>query len=138
MGDANITLRAQCAPFRDERTIPLYLACVSDFIRRMESQPVIVEFDFPFTGPFGTELEHAVKGLAESIRTEPGFVWKIWLENTAEKTAGGIYLFKDRATADAYIEKHTARLGSFGVKDIRCRVFSVNAGLSRVTSGPLG
>jgi hypothetical protein len=32
-----------------------------------------------------------------------GLLWKIWLMNGAEKSAGGIYLFKDEASAKAYV-----------------------------------
>lgn len=116
----------------------LYRRLDSDFISRMTPQPVLVEFDFPFPGPFGPELEAAVKDLAASIREEPGLLWKIWLEDADRKLAGGVYLFSDRATANAYIAKHTARLAGFGVKQPRCEIFDVNPGLTRATKGPIG
>ena len=48
-------------------------------------------------------MTHALKGLAESIAQEPGLIWKIWTENAATHEAGGIYLFTDRASAEAYL-----------------------------------
>jgi len=42
----------------------------------------LVQFDFKFKGPFGDELTKAMEGLARSINEEPGFIWKIWTENS--------------------------------------------------------
>jgi hypothetical protein len=103
----------------------------------MTTTPVLVQFDFPFPGPFGPEMESAFKELAVSITREPGFLWKIWTENTTLKEAGGIYLFSDRAAAEAYVSKHTGRLAEFGITDVRAKVFTVNAGLTRLTRGPI-
>jgi len=98
--------------------------------------PVIVQFDFPFSGPFGVEMHAAMKDLAASIAQETGFLWKIWTEDAKAREAGGIYLFKDRASADAYVAEHTARLGQFGITGIRAKVFDVNTALSAITKGP--
>jgi len=103
----------------------------------MNAAPVLVQFDFPFPGPFGSDMEAALKDLAVSITQEPGFLWKIWTENASAREAGGIYLFRDRASAEAYVAKHSARLGQFGISQPRARVFEVNAGLTKVTRGPI-
>ena len=99
--------------------------------------PVLLQFDFPFDGPFGDAMAQALEGLAQSIAAEPGLLWKIWTEDAAGKRAGGIYLFSDRGSAEAYREMHAARLGSFGIKDIRALTFDVNGPLSAITHGPL-
>ncbi|WP_178974872.1 monooxygenase [Marinobacter piscensis] len=93
----------------------------------------LLQIDFPFTGPFGSEMAEALKGLAVSITEEPGFIWKIWTENAAEKEAGGIYLFETEETAQAYLEKHTARLKELGVEKVNAKIFDVNEDLSRIT-----
>ena len=103
----------------------------------MIATPILVQFDFPFSGPFGSEMEAALKDLATSITREPGFLWKIWTEDETTKEAGGIYLFRDRASANAYVAKHSARLEQFGVSHARVRVFNVNQGLTSVTHGPV-
>ena len=97
----------------------------------------LLQFDFPFAGPFGAEMATALRELAESIATEPGFLWKIWTENAEQQQAGGIYLFKDAASAEAYVAKHSARLAAFGVEGIRARIFDINTELTRITSGPV-
>ena len=103
----------------------------------LNTTPVLVQFDFPFPGPFGSEMETALRDLAISITQEPGFLWKIWTENAASREAGGIYLFRDRASAEAYLAKHSARLAQFGISQPRARIFDVNPGLSQVTRGPV-
>ncbi|GLR62852.1 monooxygenase [Marinospirillum insulare] len=96
--------------------------------------PKLLQVDFPFSGPFGAEMTKALADLAESITKEPGFIWKIWTENAAEKEAGGIYLFENEATAKAYLEMHSARLKELGVAEVRSRIYDVNADLSKVTN----
>ena len=99
--------------------------------------PVLLQFDFPFEGPFGDAMAQALDGLAQSIAAEPGLLWKIWTEDAGGKRAGGIYLFADRTSAEAYREMHAARLTSFGIQDIRALTFEVNDALSEITRGPL-
>ena len=94
----------------------------------------ILQFDFPYPGPWGPEGETALRELAESIVQEPGFMWKVWTENQSEGIAGGIYCFADEQSALAYRDMHAARLGSFGIKDIRAKVFDINEGLSAITN----
>jgi hypothetical protein len=96
----------------------------------------LVQFDFPFQGPFGAEMAKAMEGLAQSINEEPGFLWKIWTENAETGEAGGIYAFTDGENAAAYIEKHSARLAEFGITGIRAKVFDVNGALTAINKGP--
>ena len=55
-------------------------------------------------------------------------------KNKEEKIAGGIYLFSNKEDAKRYSDKHTARLQSFGYKDIRAKIFDVNLPLSKISS----
>ena len=98
--------------------------------------PTLLQFDFPFPGPFGPAMTEALDALARSIAEEPGLLWKIWTENATERLAGGIYLFATPEAAAAYERKHTERLAGFGITDIRARTFDVNDGLSRLTRAP--
>lgn len=77
---------------------------------KIEVISVIMYVDFPHKGVFGTELKDQLKELAESINHEPGIIWKIWTENKAEKTAGGVYLFDTRANAEKYLTMHHTSL----------------------------
>lgn len=93
---------------------------------------VILQVDFPYQGPWGDEMAGAMKELAESINLEPGFIWKIWTENPSTSKAGGIYLFASQQHAEAYLTKHSARLKSFGVPEVRGEIFAVNNALSQL------
>lgn len=97
----------------------------------------LVQIDFPYQGPWGDDMSQAMTGLAQSIAQEPGLIWKIWKEDQARSRSGGIYLFKDRASAEAYLTMHTARLQSFGIKDIDAKLFDVNESLSVIDRAPL-
>ena len=92
----------------------------------------ILQVDFPHDGIFGEEFSNAFKDLATDISNEVGLIWKIWTENKEEKIAGGIYLFSNKEDAKRYSDKHTARLQSFGYKDIRAKIFDVNLPLSKI------
>ncbi|WP_368884935.1 monooxygenase [Providencia vermicola] len=94
--------------------------------------PVILQVDFPYQGPWGQDMANAMETLAKSINEEPGFIWKIWTENPATQQAGGIYLFNSQEQAQAYLEKHSARLKSFGVSEVRGEIFAVNHALSQL------
>lgn len=98
---------------------------------------ILLQVDFPFNGPFGEEMTKALNELAHSIIEEPGFIWKIWTEQEILKEAGGIYLFESKETAGAYLEKHTARLKSLGVSEVRGRIYDINMELSKITNAPI-
>ena len=98
---------------------------------------VLLQIDFPFTGPWGAEMAAGMKELAASIAQEPGLLWKIWTENRDSGEAGGIYLFADRADAERYLEMHRARLLGFGVPEVNAKLFEVNAPLSAIDRAPL-
>ena len=93
----------------------------------------ILQVDFPHDGIFGEEFSKAFIDLANDISQEAGLIWKIWTENETTKEAGGIYLFSNEIDAKRYLEMHTKRLESFGYKDIRAKIFSVNEPLSKIT-----
>ena len=93
---------------------------------------VILQVDFPYQGPWDDEMTIAMKELAESINQEPGFMWKIWTQNQETQKAGGIYLFASAADAQAYLQKHSARLKSFGIPAVNGEIFEVNTALSQL------
>lgn len=96
----------------------------------------VLQVDFPYTGPWGDEMTQAMKGLASSIIQEPGLVWKIWTENQTTQEAGGIYFFKDKDSAKAYLTMHTARLNGFGITEVNGKIFKINKALSMLNRAP--
>lgn len=100
--------------------------------RILRSMTTLLVFEFPSTGPFGVDAEAAYKDLATDIAGENGLIWKVWTEDPQRQVAGGVYLFADEASAQAYVEKHTARLADFGISNITATAYEVNKGLSRI------
>lgn len=92
----------------------------------------LLVFEFPSTGPFGAEAEAAYADLATDIAGQDGLIWKAWTEDPQRQVAGGVYLFEDETSAQAYVEKHTARLAGFGITDITATSYQVNEGLSLI------
>lgn len=98
----------------------------------------ILQINFKFNVS-GEEYDKAVSPIAESIAAVNGLRWKVWIVNEAESEAGGIYLFDDESSVQAYlagpivdnIKKHPA------LSDISAKVFDVMEGPTAVTRGPL-
>jgi hypothetical protein len=119
-----------------------YCNCKDDIIYIIKSEGVIVmkyllQVDFKMDGPFGEEMSTAFADLAESINNESGVIWKIWTEDAAAKEAGGIYLFETKENAEKYLVMHTDRLTSFGIANIRGKIFEVNEALSLINNAPI-
>ena len=98
---------------------------------------ILLQLDFDFHGPWGEAMTQVMRELAESIAEEPGLIWKIWTENPDTHEAGGIYLFADRVSADAYLAKQRQRLHGFGIHPINAKMFTVNVELSRIDRAPV-
>ncbi len=96
----------------------------------------VLQIDFPYTGPFGEEMAEMSRELAHSITEEPGFIWKIWTESSEANQGGGIYLFTDQPSAEAYLQKHAARLKEWGINEVNAKIFDVNQELTHLTHGP--
>jgi hypothetical protein len=102
------------------------------------AEPVLLIMDFPARPPGGEAQAAALRALAEGIAREPGLLWKLWTEDRAGGRAGGVYLFADRASAEAYHAMHAARLGAQGIGPIEAQYRTLNAPLTAITRGPLG
>lgn len=97
----------------------------------------LLQVDFPFQGPWGADAVGALADLANVINQAPGLRWKIWTENEATGTSGGIYLFDDEQSARNYMAEHEARLTAFGISGIRALFLDVNEGLTAINRGPV-
>ena len=102
----------------------------------------ILQINFKFKVEKRSELEKAF--LKEAPRFGPrgevkGLLWKIWLMNEAEKSAGGIYLFKDDASVEAFLKGEiVAGLKSNpALSDIEAKVFDILPEHTKITRGPV-
>lgn len=100
--------------------------------------PTLLQVNFPMAGPWGGQMSEQFRDLAESINREPGFLWKVWIEDPAAGTSGGVYLFDTGEHARAYAAMHTERLAGFGITDVTVVLSAVNVPLSELNHAAVG
>jgi hypothetical protein len=85
------------------------------------------------------EYEEAVGPLAEAFAALDGLVWKVWVMNEEDREAGGIYLFEDDASMQAYLQGPLAAgvLSHPALSDFSVKQFEVMEDVSEVTRGPV-
>jgi hypothetical protein len=85
------------------------------------------------------EYTAAAAGMAEDFAGLNGLEWKVWIMNEERKEAGGIYLFKDQASLDAYLEGPLAAAVTShpALADFSVRQFAVMPENTAVTRGPV-
>jgi hypothetical protein len=87
--------------------------------------------------------EDQYRALAEDVAPAfaswPGLQAKLWLADRAGGTYGGIYLFDDRAAAEASraTELFAGMVANPALDDIRVREFDVLEQPTQVTGGPV-
>jgi len=100
--------------------------------------PQLLQVNYKFTGT-RAEYEAANLPWAQPFAELPGLRWKIWLMNETTGEAGGIVLFDDEASRQAYIDGPVAEAETDPtVSDIQCKCFDVLIEHSAITRGPLG
>ena len=97
----------------------------------------LLQMDYPFSGPWGSQLADEYSDLALRMANVPGLICKVWTENRETGEAGGIYLFEDEASLDSYLEGKIERMKASGIEDIRAKKYEVNERLTRITRGRL-
>jgi hypothetical protein len=96
-----------------------------------------LQINFKYNVPAEALMEGTAKS-AEEIAAKPGLRWKIWIYNDDTKEAGGLYLFEDDASADAYIEWVTEALeNNPAASDVTVKKFDINEDATALTRGPV-
>ena len=96
-----------------------------------------LQVNFKYNVPIEPLMEGTVKS-ADEIASKPGLRWKIWVYNDETKEAGGLYLFEDDASADAYTEWVMDALESNpAASDITVKKFDINEDATAITRGPV-
>ena len=95
-----------------------------------------INFTFDMTAE---EYEDTVAPLAEAIADVEGLLWKVWVINDEDNEAGGLYLFDETASINAYLSSEiVAMLASHPqITDIDVKVFAVMESVSTITRAPL-
>lgn len=98
----------------------------------------VVQINFKFSVS-AEEYENAVTELASQFAALGGLQWKIWIINENDREAGGIYLFEDDASVQAYLKGELA--GGLkahpALSEVSVKQFDVMEGLTAVTRGPI-
>jgi len=76
---------------------------------------------------------------AKAIANVKGLIWKVWIMNEAEHSAGGIYLFKDDASVQAYLKGEivAGAKSNPAVSDFEAKVFDILPEPTKITRGPI-
>ena len=98
----------------------------------------IMQLNFKFSVS-GSEYEQAVSPLASQFAAVAGLRWKIWMINEAENEAGGIYMFEDEASVNAFLKGPlAAQVTSHpALSDFSVKQFDVMENLTTITRGPV-
>jgi hypothetical protein len=65
---------------------------------------VVQIVQFKLAGIDPAEYEAHAEGIAPAFARLPGLIAKVWLADPGEDTYGGVYLWADRAAAEAYAD----------------------------------
>lgn len=86
------------------------------------------------------EYEQTVSGLAKEIAAVEGLRWKVWLMNEAEQEAGGIYLFDQAESVQAFLDGPiVSQVASHpAITAISAKQFEISEESTAITRGPVG
>jgi hypothetical protein len=98
----------------------------------------ILQINFKFNVA-RADYEQAVSPLAGEYVSLAGLRWKVWLMNESASEAGGIMLFDDEASADAYLVSPLAAkvTGHPALSEFSVKKFEVMEGETATTRGPV-
>ena len=98
----------------------------------------ILQINIRFTMP-AEELEKEYEAAAGPISNVSGLIWKIFCFDDSRKEGAGIYLFKDEASLDGYVNGPVvARMKSLPFfSDISMKSFDIAEAATAITRGPL-
>jgi len=102
----------------------------------MSGRLLQLNFKFSVTG---AEYEDAVRPLVDDFAALDGLIWKVWMINEENGEAGGIYLFDEKTSVQAYLEGPLAAgvISHPALSDFSVKQFDVMGGLTEVTRGPV-
>ena len=85
------------------------------------------------------EYEQAAKSLVDQFANLPGLMWKIWIMNEEQGEAGGIYLFENESSMNAFLSGPLAKTVTShpGLSNFSVKSFTIMNDLTEVTQGPL-
>jgi hypothetical protein len=99
----------------------------------------VLHLRFKLQVPPDVFLSHS-REAATNIASVEGLIWKIWVLQEEEREIGGIYLFADRETAEAYLNHPVIQAvrSNPAVVSTQSQLWDVESSLSSLTRAPLG
>jgi hypothetical protein len=95
----------------------------------------IVQINYKLEGSRQKYVEENLP-YAQPIADVPGLRWKVWTINAARGEAGGVYLFEDQASMQAFLDGEiVAELK--GDPSLSIKTFDVIEELTTTTRGPI-
>jgi Putative mono-oxygenase ydhR len=96
-----------------------------------------VQIEFTLRVPEAAYLAHA-ESVVPAMRALPGLQSKVWIVSEDGRRAGGLYLFRDAASAKAYVEGPIVAglRASPNMADVSVRVSRVVESLTAATNAP--
>jgi len=90
-------------------------------------------------GASRAEYEQLCLPLVQPIADVAGLRWKVWIINEEMSEAGGLYLFEDEISLQAYLNGPiVAGMGSNSMFiDVSAKVFDVMDAFTQITRGPV-
>jgi len=101
--------------------------------------PVILQVNFDWDLGEEELRPYSNANSAKLFWTVPGLLWKIWVRDPETRASGGIYLFKDRASAQAYKDGPIAAAVRRFPKSSnhRFQIYDVREDQTAITGGPV-
>jgi hypothetical protein len=98
----------------------------------------ILQINFKFNVP-RADYEQAVAPLGNDIAAVAGLRWKIWLMNEGESEAGGIMLFEDEKSLQAYLDGPIAAqiVSHPALSDFSVKQFDIMEAETAITRSPV-
>ena len=98
----------------------------------------VLHLRFKLRVPPDVLLAHS-REAATIIASVEGLIWKIWVLNEEESEIGGMYLFADRAAAEAYLNPPIVQAvcSNPAVASTQSQLWDVESSLSALTRAPL-
>jgi hypothetical protein len=98
----------------------------------------VLHMRFKLRVPPDAFLAHG-REVAAKIASVEGLIWKIWVLQVEESEIGGIYLFANRETAEAYLNHPVtqAARSNPAVVSAQSQIWDVESSLSAITRAPL-
>lgn len=99
----------------------------------------ILQININFSGVSMSDLKQAWLAGAQPIADTPGLQWKIWLMDETRTEVGGIYLFDDLASMEAFLNGPiVAELKSDPtLSNVSLKPFDVMEEHTAITRGPV-